>query len=125
MVSAFDEIDKNRDDLVTYEELRYYVRSFLGEHNCGHLINVDNFDVSMNSSNAKRLSHWRSLWNTIPQIEDDRVSKEDAVECISQNCGTSLSPGIRRALEHQIDVNQDDMCDYYEFARACEKVIGQ
>ena len=86
---------------------------------------MDNFDVSMNSSNAKRLSHWRSLWNTIPQIEDDRVSKEDAVECISQNCGTSLSPGIRRALEHQIDVNQDDMCDYYEFARACEKVIGQ
>ena len=125
VVSAFDEIDKNRDDLVTYEELRYYVRTFLGEENCERLINVQNFDVDLSSSSAQKLQQWRALWDQIQQVEDGKVTKEDAIECIHQNCQMGLSPAIKRALEHQIDVNQDNMCDYYEFARACEKVLGQ
>ena len=40
---AFDEMDVNRDNLVTYEEFRYYVSQVPG-YDISQLINVDNLN---------------------------------------------------------------------------------
>ena len=91
VISAFDEIDKNRDNLVTYEELRFYVKTSLGEENVEHLITVDNFNLALSSSDAKRLNVWRSLWHQIAQTDEDKVGIEDVIEILEQNCDEPLS----------------------------------
>ena len=100
VISAFDEIDKNRDNLVTYEELRFYVKTSLGEDNVDHLITIDNFNLALSSSDAKRLNVWRSLWHQIAQSDDDKVSKEAVLEILEENCDEPLSPEIKQALHY-------------------------
>ena len=51
VIMAFDEMDRNRDQLVTYEEFRYYVSQVPGI-DVSKLINVENLSHMMTTSDG-------------------------------------------------------------------------
>ena len=55
----------------------------------------------------------------------EKISKEQAIECLKDNAQGPLSPAIVQALKKQMDINADGQIDYHEFARACEKILSQ
>ena len=56
MVQAFDEMDRNRDNLVTYAEFRYYVGVIMGDVS---QLGVANFS----GGSVAGLEIWRDIWN--------------------------------------------------------------
>ena len=81
VIMAFDEMDKNRDQLVTYEEFRYYI-SLLPGVDVSKLINVENLSHMMTTSDGQRLEQWRDTWLTKAESADDKITIDQAVECI-------------------------------------------
>ena len=122
VIMAFDEMDRNRDQLVTYEEFRYYVSQVPGI-DVSKLINVENLSHMMTTSDGQRLEQWRDTWLTKANSADEKISIEDAVDCLRENARQKLSAAIIRGLKTQMDVNADGMIEFFEFARACEKIL--
>ena len=58
-MQAFDEMDRNRDNLITYEEFRYYIGIIKGQTN---QLSVNNFAHSMSADESTRLDVWRNQW---------------------------------------------------------------
>ena len=69
VVKTFDEIDRNRDNLVTYEEFRYYVGVIQGQT---QMLNVNNLSHMMTASDAQQLEVFREQWNI---VAEDGVEK--------------------------------------------------
>ena len=120
VIQAFDEMDRNNDNLVRYEEFRYYV-SQLKNQDASHLINVQNLVAT--SIEEERLQVYKVYWDQMAAHGDDKVSKEDAIEVIRENASKTLSPSFVKALQIQMDITQDGWIDFHEFSRACEKIF--
>lgn len=121
VVQAFDEMDRNRDNLITYEEFRYYVGVVLGDSS---QLNVSNFAHQMTDQDKERLEVWRQQWNKTATMDQDKITKEDAIDNMRMAIKEPMSPGLVRSLQTQMDVNGDGMIDFLEFARACDKVLA-
>ena len=52
-------MDRNRDNLITYEEFRYYIGIIKGQTN---QLSVNNFAHSMSADESTRLDVWRNQW---------------------------------------------------------------
>eukprot|EP00354_Favella_ehrenbergii_P011402 CAMPEP_0170459542 /NCGR_PEP_ID=MMETSP0123-20130129/6192_1 /TAXON_ID=182087 /ORGANISM="Favella ehrenbergii, Strain Fehren 1" /LENGTH=54 /DNA_ID=CAMNT_0010724155 /DNA_START=339 /DNA_END=503 /DNA_ORIENTATION=- len=52
----------------------------------------------MTTSDEQRLEQWRDTWNQMSANEEDKITKEDAIECIKQNAQEPLSRGLIKAL---------------------------
>lgn len=61
VVKAFDEMDRNRDNLITYEEFRYYVGVVMGDTSKLSIDNLSNLDKNVGAN--KKLEVWRKQWN--------------------------------------------------------------
>ena len=70
VVKTFDEIDRNRDNLVTYEEFRYYVGVVQGQT---QMLNVSNLSHMMTASDEQRLEVFRDQWNVVAAEGQDRI----------------------------------------------------
>ena len=80
----------------------------------------------MNVSDETKLEkNWRQQWNITAGHGQDKITKDDAIENLKQAVREPMSPGLVRSLHTQMDVNGDGQIDFHEFARACDKVLGQ
>ena len=72
-VKAFGEMDRNNDNLVTYEEFRYYVGVVIGDTS---MLTIDNLSsLDKNGDNDKKLEKWRSQWNKTVSYGHDKITK--------------------------------------------------
>ena len=115
-------MDRNRDNLITYEEFRYYVGIIQGDMS---QLNVNNMSKSLNSNEETKLEVWRDQWRKTARRGEDTISKEDAIDNIKEQVREPMSPGLIRSLQTQMDINGDGMIDFHEYARACEKVLSE
>ena len=60
-MKAFDEMDRNRDNLITYEEFRYYVGVVMGDTSKLSINNLSSLDKDVGAN--KKLEVWRNQWN--------------------------------------------------------------
>ena len=74
------------------------------------------------SSNSATGAVFREFWDTDhPNCET--ISLHQAIETIRSRASYELSDGLVKALEKQMDINQDGAIDFNEFARACAKIF--
>ena len=128
VVQAFDEMDRDRNKLITYEEFRYYVAMVRKDYS---MITVHNFSHDMTTSGVgtthdeTRFEQWRPTWRQKATAGQDKIDKQEAIDCLKDNARQPLSPGMVRALQQQMDVNCDGLIDFNEFSRACDKILGE
>ena len=64
MVQAFDEMDRNRDNLITYEEFRYYVGVVMGDTTQLTVNNLSQYQGNSNErEDRQKLNVWLRQWN--------------------------------------------------------------
>ena len=68
-------MDRNRDNLITYEEFRYYVGVVMGDNS---KLSVNNLTVS--AKDEARLEVWRQQWHKTARGGEEYILKEDASE---------------------------------------------
>ena len=61
VVQAFDEMDRNRDNLITYEEFRYYVGIVMGDTSKLTINNLSQYQDG--NRDDSKLNVWRGHWN--------------------------------------------------------------
>ena len=113
-------MDRNRDNLITYEEFRYYVSYVLGDNS---QLGVPSGFGELSEADVSRLENWRDHWQSAGGAEDSKINKEEAIAAMKEYAREPMSPGLVRALQNQMDINGDGQIDFYEFSRACEKVL--
>ena len=106
VVQAFDEMDRDRNNLVTYEEFRYYVACVHKDHS---MITVNNFSLSHDmttsgfgagsTTDESRFEQWRKTWHQKAHSGQEKIAKEDAIDCLRDNATQPLSPGMVKALQ--------------------------
>ena len=120
VVQAFDEMDRNGDNLITYEEFRYYVNHIMGNDNAV-------YDTHHGPGfRMTELQKWMDYWPENYTAEGpgrEKISKDEAIAAMKEYAKEPMSPGLVRALQNQMDINGDGLIDFYEFARASEKVL--
>ena len=119
VIETFDEMDRNNDNVITYEEFRYYVGVVKGDTS---LLTIQNFSHSLPAADLNRLEQYRGDWLEVAAQGQEKIEQQEAVELIQSLAAEPLSVPMVKALEAQMDVNGDGMIDYYEFARALDKI---
>ena len=94
VVQAFDEMDRNRDNLITYEEFRYYVGIVMGDTT---KLTVNNLTQYQGKDNGK-LEVWRKQWLKTDGRYHDKITKDEAIECMRDAATQPMSPGLVRSL---------------------------
>ena len=94
VVQAFDEMDRNRDNLITYEEFRYYVGIVMGDTT---KLTVNNLSQYQGNDDGK-LNVWRKQWNKAAINGQDKISKDEAIDSMRDAATQPMSPGLVRSL---------------------------